>query len=533
LWPVAVGVAVLAAGIAALTRRRWLRRVGLVWVCLTPLGVLADIQFRLYQYGHDLNPLAALRIDEFTPLVIGPTKVWNFTTWARPGNGLLLIAAAALLLTVAPWAARRWRASRASRGVVTAALAVLVLVLAPTVALADGGREYGGGHEHGGGGEPPVKVPEPDQPVLPATDMPEITADADLAGAELAERLAGALPGQTIVLEPRSYRGSFVIDVPVTLDGGGGAMLVTTGSGSTLTIRAPGTTVRGLHVHGSGPGPTETPCGIRIEADDVTIESTLVHDAYIGIGVASATGTHLVANHVVGREDATIASDAHAVADDPAGHTRHAGTAGHGSLTTARNQRGDAISLWDARGALIRDNVLESARDGILLSFGSGALIDRNTIRDGRYAVHSMYAKDLTIVSNTVQDNMSGLVLMYGGPALVLRNHVSDSLSLSTGFGLLLKDVVDAQVSGNLLAGNRVAIHVDGPTGTSGPGTRFTANTITSNQVGVALYPSARSVFRGNSFHENLVQVLAKGRGVADRNLWSDRGLGNYWSTYR
>jgi nitrous oxidase accessory protein len=282
--------------------------------------------------------------------------------------------------------------------------------------------------------------------------------------------------------------------------------------------------IRGLHVHGSGPGPTDTPCGIRIEADDVTVESTIVHDAYIGIGVKDANGVRLVANHITGREDAALSSDAHAVAHDPARHGQHA-PAGGG--------RGDAISLWDADGILIRDNVLESARDGILVSFGSDVLIDRNMIHHSRYAIHSMYAEHLTVVENTVHDNLSGLVIMYGGPILALRNLVTDNLSPSTGFGVLLKDVVDARIRENTFLGNSTGIHVDGPTGATGPSTHFELNTVASNRVGVALYPSARSVFKGNSFAGNVVQAVAKGSGVADRNVWADRGLGNYWSSYR
>jgi len=539
LWPLAAGLAVVAAAAAAFLRRGWSRRAALAIVWLTPIGVLADIQFRLHQYGHDLDPLAALRIDEFTPLVIGPTKVWNFTTWARPGIGLVCILLAAALLTAWPRVARRWSARGAGTShpgtspthgasLSTAMLIAFVfpLLLLPAAAVAQEG------HGHGGHGSTPVApietVPGPTRPVVgdAGPQAPALGAEADAAGVRLAAQLADARPGQTILLETGSYRGNFVVDVPVTLDGQGNATLVTTGAGSTLTITAAGTVVRNLHVHGSGPGPTDTPSGIRIEADDVTIESSIIHDAYIGIGVDNADRVRLVANHVSGRAQAGLGSDAHAVAHDRPGDQAQAQHAAPGG-------RGDAISLWDADGVLVRDNVLVSARDGILVSFGSQALIDRNQIRDSRYAIHSMYARDLAVVENTVERNLSGLVVMYGGPALVLRNRVTANLSDSTGFGLLLKDVEDAQVSGNGLISNRIGIHVDGPTGATGPSATFEGNVIATNQVGVALYPSARTLFRGNSFHENAVQVLAKGRGVHDNNVWADRGMGNYWSSYR
>lgn len=102
LWPFVVASAVVAVAIAVWSGRCRLRRLALGYAWLVPVGVLADIQYRLFQYGHDLDPKAALRIPDFTPLVIGPTRVWNFTTWARPGIGLFVMGAAVALVVLAP-----------------------------------------------------------------------------------------------------------------------------------------------------------------------------------------------------------------------------------------------------------------------------------------------------------------------------------------------------------------------------------------------------------------------------------------------
>jgi len=107
LWPLVILVAILAAVLALVTRRRWLRRLAGAGLWLIPVGALVDVQFRLWQTGHSIDPTAPIRVPAFTPRVVGPTTLMNFTLWAYPGWALVLIAAAAALVTSAPFLARR------------------------------------------------------------------------------------------------------------------------------------------------------------------------------------------------------------------------------------------------------------------------------------------------------------------------------------------------------------------------------------------------------------------------------------------
>lgn len=107
LWPLVIVVAIAAAVLAVVTRRRWLRRLACVAVWLIPIGALADVQFRLWQVGHSLDPTSPIRVTPFTPHVVGPTTLMNFTVHAYPGMALVLIVAAAALVTSAPSVLRR------------------------------------------------------------------------------------------------------------------------------------------------------------------------------------------------------------------------------------------------------------------------------------------------------------------------------------------------------------------------------------------------------------------------------------------
>jgi len=57
--------------------------------------------------GHSLDPTSPIRVTPFTPHVVGPTTLMNFTVHAYPGMALVLIAGAAALLTSVPFILKR------------------------------------------------------------------------------------------------------------------------------------------------------------------------------------------------------------------------------------------------------------------------------------------------------------------------------------------------------------------------------------------------------------------------------------------
>lgn len=399
------------------------------------------------------------------------------------------------------------------------------------------------GHQHDTG----PAAPAPTSVVVPQ-DGPEVVVHP--SAGRLADLLRTVPDGGVLVLPPGTYQGPVVIDRPVTIVGEGLPLIDGDGTGSVITIRADGVELRGIAVRGSGPGPTDNPAAIRIEADDVRIERVVVEDAYTGIAVAGASRVTLVDNVVRGRAAAAIGDEAHAVEDNVAapglarantdtGATPTAGgDGGHAGAHTGDHaghdagwKRGDGIWLHDTEAVLVRGNLVEDARDGIFAMFAERTLVDGNRVHRSRYAVHSMWAEDLALAENTLEHNLSGAVLMYGADLLLLKNTIRENRSTSTGFGLLLKDVVAVQADRNLLVENRVGIHLDGPAG-SETQTVFTGNTIVRNDVGVAAYSSARAAFRANSFAENLVQVMPQG-GALNGVHWIHEGTGNFWSTYR
>lgn len=484
LWYPTLAVAIVAAIVAGVARREWQRRLALLILWSIPLGVLVDIQIRLYGFGHDLDPAAALRIDPFIPWVIGPTKVWNFTTWAYPGPGLFLVAGAAV---ISAFGVRGLRAMRACRK------AVVVCVAAGAVlASAAGPASASEAHPH--------------------------HRDGDVAS-----RLATARAGQTVELRAGTYEGRFVIRRGITLKGVGNPVLRGDGRGTVLTIAAPNVRVEGIVVERSGPGPLGSPAGIRVGANDALIRDVVIRDAYIGISANGVSGLVVERVRILG-SGRNIGDESHAVSHD-SGHD--------GAAAAAASTHGDGIALQDTRETLVRDTRMIGVRDGIYVSFGSEILLDRNVIAGSRYGIHSMFARELTLAENMMNGNRAGAVLMYGGPILMLRNHATDNRSSSTGFGLLVKDVSALQATQNIFAGDRVGMQFDGPAGGRPGDIQLIGNIVAQNAVGVGLFPSARATFTQNAFADNTVQVLPMGSGVAGKSAWSSRGAGNFWSSYR
>jgi len=95
-----LAAAFLVAGLLAGRRRgRYVAWGAFALSVLFFAASAAVLQKRLYDVGHDRDPHAPLRsMHDFTPPLVGPAKIGNFTVWSYPhaGAGLLIAAAGAV-----------------------------------------------------------------------------------------------------------------------------------------------------------------------------------------------------------------------------------------------------------------------------------------------------------------------------------------------------------------------------------------------------------------------------------------------------
>src|SRR5215213_3160191 len=78
--------------------------------CYFGVFSIGSFWYRLYQYGHNLDPKAPVHIQPFTPLLIGVKQIANFRESSYPMLGAYLLTFSVLLIVIAGWLSRKERA---------------------------------------------------------------------------------------------------------------------------------------------------------------------------------------------------------------------------------------------------------------------------------------------------------------------------------------------------------------------------------------------------------------------------------------
>jgi nitrous oxidase accessory protein len=312
--------------------------------------------------------------------------------------------------------------------------------------------------------------------------------------ATVAEGLRRARPGDTVVVAAGVYRESGLeIRVPLTLVGQPGSVLDGEGR-QILTVRADGVTIRGLTLRQVAPSFTEDRAAIRLDsvANCVVADNRLL-DTFFAIYASRSSGCVVRGNLIEGR---------------------------------ARRQAeaGNAIHLFSSRGFTVAGNRISGHRDGIYLEFSPGATITGNdSRRNVRYGLHFMYSDSCEYRRNVFAGNVSGVAVMYSHRITMIGNRFEDNWG-PAAYGLLLKEIKDSRIEGNILARNTVGLFAE-----SADRASVVDNQFLDNGWAVRLMADATDdVFRGNRFAGNTFDVATNSRSSSTSEF-----TGNYWDGYR
>ncbi len=329
------------------------------------------------------------------------------------------------------------------------------------------------------------------QVLVVGSDGPYTSIDAALEAAQdgdIIEVHGGHYPAPVIVVKSVRLIG---INNPV-IDGGG--------EGTLVFIAAPDVTFQGFTVQNSGTIQHHEPAGIIIEAPRATVaDNTFVH-VLNGIFFSNAPDGIARNNTVYG------------IGDEPA-------------------LRGDGVRIWYSHGVNLIDNTITHSRD-TLIWYSDNLVIRNNVFRDNRYGLHFMYNNGATVEGNTFEENSVGSFLMYSKNTVISENIFAYNRGPS-GYGLALKDMDEVQATDNFFVGNRAGLYLDNSPALVDVYNHFIGNVFAYNDIGTMSLPSVRhNIFQRNSYLDNTQQVGIRGREVVSRNIWSQDGMGNYWSDY-
>jgi copper chaperone NosL len=75
--------------------------------CYFGIFSIGSFWYRLYTYGHNLDPHAPMHITPFTPLLLGTKQIANFRESSYPELGAYLLCLSVLLIVLAGWFSRK------------------------------------------------------------------------------------------------------------------------------------------------------------------------------------------------------------------------------------------------------------------------------------------------------------------------------------------------------------------------------------------------------------------------------------------
>jgi len=303
--------------------------------------------------------------------------------------------------------------------------------------------------------------------------------------------------GSVLKLKPGKYSGPAVLNKPLTIDGGGQAIVDGGGTGTVFVLETSGATLRGLHLTNSGASHDSDDACLNVRGDRNLIEDIRIDDCLFGIDLKQSNENVLRRN--------TIRSKPFEL-----------------------GARGDGLRLWYSNKNLIEANTIEDSRDMVAWYSNDNHYLN-NIGRRSRYSIHFMFAANNLIEGNRFYDNAVGVYIMYSGGGAI-RNNVFSHANGSAGMAVGFKEASDVIVEGNEIIYCAIGIGLDLSPFEPDSTITIRGNRIAYNGIGVSfLADKEGTIVENNAFEGNLTQVALGDTGSARHNVWR----GNYWDDYK
>jgi nitrous oxidase accessory protein len=251
--------------------------------------------------------------------------------------------------------------------------------------------------------------------------------------ASLNEAIRVAKDFDTIIVKKGYYKEfNIVIDKPLTIIGINYPIIDGELKGEIITIVADNVTVDGLFIINVGTSYTEDYAAIRVKrSKNFIIQNLVLEKLFFGIYLEKSSFGKVYHNKIIG--DAI-----------------------------EEYNSGNGIQLWYSNHIEIEHNYVEHVRDGIYLEFSDDCLIKNNVSAENlRYGLHFMFSNNDIYQDNTFENNGAGVAVMFSKKIKMLNNTFKENWGTAS-YGMLLKEINDAEIIGNSFEENTIGINIEG-----------------------------------------------------------------------
>ena len=297
----------------------------------------------------------------------------------------------------------------------------------------------------------------------------------------------------TILVFSGTYKeGNIVVSRPVILLGKDLPILDGQKKYEIISIRSHFVTIKGFQLQHSGVATLDDPGAIKVyDHNFITISDNVLEDNFFGIYIQYGKHCTIKNNKIRAYGD-------------------------------QEQQIGNGIHCWKSEKLTIVGNTVQGHRDGIYFEFVTHSVIKQNISKFNiRYGLHFMFSNDDDYIENAFHNNGAGVAVMFTNRVKMLNNVFEENWG-DAAYGLMLKEISDAEIRGNRFSKNTTGIYMEGTNRVV-----VKNNELISNGWGMKIQASCMdNTINYNNFVGNTFDISTNG------DLVLNNFDNNYWDKY-
>ncbi len=319
----------------------------------------------------------------------------------------------------------------------------------------------------------------------------DVCASCDVS--TIKQAVSEADSGDVIILQSGVYKeAGIILNKPISLIGKENVIIDGDNQGEIFGIHADHVSITGLTIKNVGVSFTKDHAAIRLyKVKDFLIEDNTFESVFFGILCEKSNHGTIKGNRITSDGTEEISS-------------------------------GNGIHLWHCNNVLIENNHVSNLRDGIYFEFVTESTVTNNLSENNfRYGLHFMFSNNDVYTDNVFRENGAGVAVMFSKFIKMERNTFFKNWG-SASYGLLLKEIYDAEIINNVFEENTIGINAEGSTRIN-----YIRNSFKGNGWAIKIAGACyTNVFEQNNFMSNAFDVSYNSK------MNDNRFVGNYWSDY-